>query len=278
MHFSLLLAAAVRCLAGWRVLGLDNFGFDVLLGVSGVIVTLTAAADFRYHRHAKNVASGTLDEEATVTYSEMVEHSFYQGLNFFQIVFFHGLSHIPLNSVAAPVVSVILITLPWLARGFFPINHFSDNYVKEKKVGDSDYTNIMYRIKKVQYLIYKHFLLHGLNINVALLLMQGSEGISNLPHDVDFRRYWVCLNISYVMEFFLQTLVKRGFMSNRFMLVLNGALMLASSISVWSVLWKYGSALVSIVSLSLNIFRRSRDFGNTCALLALCVAFQRFRP
>ena len=47
----------------------------------GTTATLTAATDFQHHKHAKNKASGTLDEQSTVTYSEMMEHSFYQMLN-----------------------------------------------------------------------------------------------------------------------------------------------------------------------------------------------------
>ena len=62
--------------------------YDILLGVMGIVLTLTASRDFP-HKTIKNVASGTLDEHATVTYSEMIEHAFYQGMNLAQITFLH---------------------------------------------------------------------------------------------------------------------------------------------------------------------------------------------
>lgn len=51
----------------------------------GTALTLTAAFDFRAaHSRVRNVASGALDDDATVTFSEMIEHSFYQGQNLVQ--------------------------------------------------------------------------------------------------------------------------------------------------------------------------------------------------
>jgi len=51
----------------------------ILLPAVGIVLSLTAAFDFRKaHARVKNVASGTLDDDQTVTFSEMVEHSFYQ--------------------------------------------------------------------------------------------------------------------------------------------------------------------------------------------------------
>ena len=41
--------------------------YDILLGVLGVILTLTAAYDFK-HKGIKNVASGTLDEHGKYSY------------------------------------------------------------------------------------------------------------------------------------------------------------------------------------------------------------------
>ena len=40
-----------------------------------------------------------------------------------------------------------------------------------------------------------------------------------------FRRYWMCLNAAYVFEFFLQTLVKKGYLPQPTMLRLNLLLM-----------------------------------------------------
>ena len=50
---------------------------------------------------------------------------------------------------------------------------------------------------QAQYLLYKHCLLHGLNVSAAI------DGLT-LATDAPFRMYWLCLNTSYVFEFFLQ--------------------------------------------------------------------------
>ena len=50
---------------------------------------------------------------------------------------------------------------------------------------------------QAQYLLYKHCLLHGLNVSAAI------DGLT-LGNDAQFRMYWLCLNTSYVFEFFLQ--------------------------------------------------------------------------
>ena len=71
------------------------FVYDGVLGLLGIQLTLSAARGFGSHKHTKNVASGVLDNEATVSHSEMIEHSFYQvGLvtfcYSFVLVLFHG--------------------------------------------------------------------------------------------------------------------------------------------------------------------------------------------
>ena len=55
--------------------------------------------------------------------------------------------------------------------------------------------------------------MHGLNVSVGLDLQK----IGKLQY---FRVYWLCLNVSYVMEFFLQTLVKKRYMGQKQMLAL----------------------------------------------------------
>ena len=51
--------------------------YDFILGISGIITTLSAASSFP-HRHVTNRSgeSGTLSSMAMVTHSEMIEHSF----------------------------------------------------------------------------------------------------------------------------------------------------------------------------------------------------------
>jgi hypothetical protein len=148
----------------------------------------------------------------------------------------------------------------------------------------------MYRTKKYQYLLYKHVLLHGLNVAVALgplwqLIASSSaaahasgpnflsaeasssraqaqlqKGSSLLafpsagsplgggdvaaavdPSSAGWRAYWLCLNAAYVMEFFLQTLVKKGKLPQRVMLKANQLLMAGSSAAAAGVL---GTALL----------------------------------
>jgi hypothetical protein len=47
-----------------------------------------------------------------------------------------------------------------------------------------------------------------------------------------FRFYWLSLNLSYVMEFFTQTLVKRGYMPQSRLLLLTQLLMVSFSPTV----------------------------------------------
>lgn len=230
---------------------LSRIVYDISLGVVGTLLPLTAARDFG-HKNIKNVASGTLDEHATVTYSEMIEHSFYQGLNLLQVIYFHGITaNTPLNT---RIIYLLLVTSPWLLRNYFPINKFSDNYVK---IDDKStpLIRLLYRIKKYQYVFYKHFLLHGLNISVAL---NGYQIIDTM----EFRLYWLLLNTSYTMEFFLQTLVKKRYMTQNWMLHLQKVLMLASSIAAYNVLL-YVNVYVAIISMIFNFINRKHDVLNT---------------
>ena len=242
--------------------GIPSFSlvmYDVILGFLGIILTLSAAADFP-HKNVQNLASGTLDDKATVTYSEMIEHSFYQGLNLIQIIYLHTIN--PSVSLPMRVVCAVFVTLPWLARGLFPINKFSDNY--KNSTDAMTLIGILYRTKKYQYVFYKHFLLHGLNISVAL----SGECLARRQ---DFRPYWMLLNTSYVMEFFLQTLVKKGHLRQATMLGLQQLLMLPSTLAALVVL-RSVSPLLASVSLALNFARRKRDVSNTAGLLGAALA------
>ena len=235
--------------------------YDIILGILGTILTLSAAADFP-HKNIENAASGTLDDKATVTYSEMIEHSFYQGLNLVQIVYLHVMNE---NlSLSTRTVCALFVTLPWLVRDKFPVNSFSDNY----KTREDAWTlvGILYRTKKYQYVFYKHFLLHGLNISVA------QSGLA-IAHHSYFRIYWMLLNTSYVMEFFLQTLVKKGYLRQASMLRLQQLLMLPSTLAALLVL-RCVDPLLASVSLALNFYRRKRDFSNTAALLLWSLAYR----
>ena len=117
-----------------------------------------------------------------------------------------GTDQPPLSSWAGGVL-LALATLPWCWRHHFPVNHFSANWSGTPKT----WTAWLYRIKKWQYLLYKHCLLHGLNLSVALpgsLLGSGGGGAAGsvrVVHTRHWQLYWLSLNSAYVMEFFLQT-------------------------------------------------------------------------
>lgn len=191
-------------LIAWRYttlwLPVPLLAYHVALGAVGVALPLTAAAAFGHHG-IRNVASGALDPHATVTHDEMVEHAFYQGLLLVQVLFLHLCSTSWLRALptAWRLGCVLLPTAPWLLRSRFPVNHFSDNYVRVDERSTS-LIRLLYRVKKAQYVVYKHFLLHAVNVAAALGHFQLT--------DVRFDFFWLVLNHSYVMEFFLQTLVR----------------------------------------------------------------------
>ena len=164
------------------------------------------------------------------------------------------------NSLWERMLLAIAVTSVWLFREMFPVNSFSNNYTKIDPKS-SDIIRLLYRIKKYQYVFYKHFLLHGLNISVA---MTGRS----LASDASFRIYWLLLNTSYVMEFFLQTLVKKRYMKQDLLLLLQRILMVASSIAAINVL-SHVNLLVCFCSLFLNFVNRHHDFFNSCLLIAV---------
>jgi hypothetical protein len=83
-----------------------------------------------------------------------------------------------------------------------------------------------------------------------------------------FRIYWLALNFSYVMEFFLQTLVKKHYLKQQTMLILQQILMLASSIVAINLL-SYISFAIAIVSLVANFVYRKHDFFNTVLVFVM---------
>ena len=151
--------------------------------------------------------------------------------------------------------------LPWLARGRFPVNSFSANYAKPGFGGSTPLIRFLYRMKKWQYLLYKHCLLHGLNASVA------ATHAGALVHERHFRLYWLCLNTAYVCEFFMQTLVKRRYMSQNWMLALQQLLMSVSTVAALRVLTNVWPHLCAL-SFALNFARRGRELSNGAVVLA----------
>ena len=145
----------------------------------------------------------------------MIEHAFYEVLNLIQVVFLHGLALWGSRmSLSYRLGALLLATSPWTVRRHFRVHSFSSNWSKTPKTKTTDTEVLLYMIKKSQYVFYKHFVLHGFNISSAL-------NPSNLPSWTRaWRIFWLHLNGSYVMKFFLQSLVKRGVLRQDEMLFL----------------------------------------------------------
>mmetsp|Transcript_27288 Transcript_27288/g.87446 ORF Transcript_27288/g.87446 Transcript_27288/m.87446 type:complete len:89 (-) Transcript_27288:2164-2430(-) len=75
------------------------------------------------------------------------------------------------------------------------------------------------------------------------------------------------INSAYVMEFFLQTLVKKGYMRQGQMLALNQLLMLASTLAAVRVLQRHVDPWVAAGSLALNLANRGHEVPNSLAVL-----------
>lgn len=265
-------------LCGFFVFRFGSHGllYHLLLGACGTATTLTAAYDFRFHDKVKNKASGTLQKETLVTFGEMIEHSFYQGLNVLQILTLHMHAWLDKREQSAGIFGdklvnhaalVLVATAPWLVRRRFPVNSFMANY-KDVPLKDYSIEQLLYRIKKWQYVLYKHALLHGLNISVATQINTEHA----LVHAPLFQIYWLALNTSYVMEFFTQTLVKKRYLSQANHLILQRLLMGVSTVSALFVL-SYVRVGVAIVSHFLNVYNRGNDFFNVCLLLGATMAY-----
>ena len=173
------------------------------------------------------------------------------------------------------LAAVWLVTAPWLCRHLFPVNSFSANWIKDREMNskkgkpgiekqNSWLETKLYQIKKWQYVFYKHTILHGLNISVAFPAKSAaskSEAIP-LPLSSSWRTFWLCLNSSYVFEFYLQSLVKRRFISQRSMLALQRVLMTASSISALLAVKGVVRPEICAMSVMMNFRNRGRDVLN----------------
>ena len=153
--------------------------YDCGISVLGFLTAYSAAIDFgtaRAHMRGSE-ASGILDEKATVSRSEMLEHCFYQLLNLCQICFLYAAAALQQHRAARMALAGAMLS-PWLARPLFPVNSFSANYKTPGFGGTTPLIRFLYRMKKWQYLLYKHCLLHGLNAaweHAAPLSLRWSE-------------------------------------------------------------------------------------------------------
>ena len=242
------------------------FCYDVVLGILGVTATLTAAKDFPHKLVSNTVGqSGTLHRKAIVTQAEMIEHAFYQFLNLWQILYLHSLHLFDDDAKFQKLLLLWIATSPWMLRHWLPVHSFSNNwtlYQKQKvqssdeKVTSEDTEVFLYRIKKGQYLFYKHVILHGVNISLAISLAKHDA----IPYSIGWRVFWILLNTSYVMEFFMQSMVKAKIIHQSTMIKMQRFLMLVSSMSA-SVILQHVHLGVSLLSLALNFANRHHDLG-----------------
>ncbi len=235
---------------------------DVGLGLLGALLAASALA-FGHTRVPRQQRSGTLDPHATVSRGEMLEHVFFQLLNAAQLALLHALGAAPGRPLR--LLLCWAAAWPWLARGRFPVNSFSANY--DPRTADprsTPGTRRMYRAKKWQYVGLKHALQFGLSVSVALC-----DSCAGLTDDPVFRVYFVTLSTSFVAEFYLQTLVKRGLLSQGAMLAYQAALMLLASATAAVVVWRYVLLPVAALSAALNFANRRHDVLNTAILIAV---------
>lgn len=243
------------------------FAYNIALALAGTSSTLSAALYFP-HRRVKNDSgqSGTLNEKAIVTYDEMIEHSFYQVLNLVQISYIQAMQLFEtswpdkLRTAPMRLFALFWATSPWFFRRSFPVHSFQSNWTLTEK--HTKIETILYRLKKGQYIFYKHAVLHGLNISICLR--------PSLPLGLDFMIFWLCLNTSYVMEFFMQTMVKRKILSQYQHLWLQRWLMATSSLSAIGPVISQVAWPAVVLSVLLNFYNRYNDVANTM-FLATCL-------
>lgn len=248
--------------------------YDVVLGFLGLSATLSAARDFP-HKFVQNAPgqSGTLSQSAMVTQGEMLEHAFYQGLNLCQALYLHCFA--VSSHVETRVLGLVFVTAPWWIRRQFPVHSFSANWAKTTKTMNEKERpgahTTMYWIKKWQYIFYKHVVLHGLNITFCV------HFLANHASTPAWRVFWLCLNTSYVMEFFLQSLVRRRVLSQRVMLALNAWLMGVSSLAAFNAVLCIVQWEICALSLALNWVHRYHDVTNTLALAGMALVWEGLR-
>ena len=269
---------AGAALLSWFVLGCyllyehaeqSFFTYNLVLGLLGITTTLTAARDFP-HKYIRNEVgqSGTLAQKAIVTQAEMMEHAFYQGLNVCQVLYLQFLTGSTQDwPVSMRFVSLFVVSAPWYVRRQFPVHSFSNNW-KHVHHSTTVAETIMYKVKKWQYVFYKHVILHGLNITVCVEPHRFREA-----NQIQWQLFWICLNTAYVLEFFLQSLVKRKILAQSTMLCLNQWLMLVSSIAalhsvLQAVIWP-----ICLASVVLNFSNRHHDVMNTMAVAGVAYGF-----
>ena len=246
--------------------GVESVLLDLALFVSGLALTLTAHADFAKEHARRSLAKasapappapendgdGTGDARTRVlSLGEWISDRVRARRSTRVVPVASGGDAVHLRGLAAAVDLVETFGVS--------VNSFSRNY----KSGMPDIESVLYRVKKWQYVLYKTVLLHGLNVSLAVRPV-------NLPETLEWRMYWTLLSVcAYVLEFFLQTLVKRKYIKQGTMLLMNQALMVISTVAVLPILRSAVLPTAALVALTLNFFNRKREMVNVAIA---CVA------
>jgi hypothetical protein len=210
----------------------------------------------------------------------MEEHFFYQMVNLTQVLYLHFCE--TCDGKNARTLALVLSTWSiWRYRDRFPVNSFSRNYEGgENGRWFESVENFLYRAKKWQYVFYKTCLLHGLNVSSAIFGSSRSSSSKTTTilttHGERFQLYWLCLNASYVMEFFLQTLVKKKYGTQSNALLMNQFLMVVSSLSAFPVVVHRVHPIAFVAALALNFLNRKQETANVCLTCVACVVFDRY--
>jgi hypothetical protein len=183
--------------------------------------------------------------------------------------------------ILVKLICILAVTAPWWLRNRFPVHSFSANWkmnVQEEGKDTEHQKDLrkkynkqskalheleirLYQIKKWQYVFYKHTILHGLNVSVAFGARNSLDEL--LVMEPFWRVFWLSLNTSYGMEFFLQSLAKRRVLSQQSMLKLQRILMASASISASYVVLGQVHIGVALASVTLNFINRHHDVANT---------------
>ena len=236
--------------------------YDVGLGLLGAGLASSALA-FGHARVHKLQQSGTLDEHSTVSRSEMIEHVFFQLVNAAQLLYLHVVTAADW-SIAVRLAMCWIASFIWLVRDWFPPNSFSANYDDNTaEPRSSPWIRFLYRAKKWQFVLFKHVLLFGLNVSVAL------QPASQLCSLSAFRIYFLLVAMSFVFEFFLQSLVKKHLLSQDNMLSLQHVMMVLASLASVEVVFSHVNLALAALSTALNFVNRKHDvFNHALVILA----------
>lgn len=279
-YFSLLflgfLDAAFNASSDVVVVVVVRFLYDFFLGLMGAWLAWSAQ-EFPRPARQQHTASGVLDPHATVLPSEMREHAFFQLLNASHSLLLHILSWLPTDTTGSIFFLRIFFLWvfgfgPWIWRDRFPTHSFSANYsgmsIDPKS---TPWTRFLYRVKKWQFVALKHYLQNALLLVVTFFLTSSPSSSSRPPHSLSFRLHFMFVSTSFVMEFFMQSLVRASMLSQTSMLALHVLLMTGASLAAANALFFFAIPLMmwGTLSMCINFANRKHDPFNGALLISI---------